>query len=274
MAREYVRLEHRWPEHAKVTSVSLDARWLYIAALCYCSRNETDGFIPRSALVSISGMPERKAIAAADALVAAIPPGHQHGMFERRGDDYAMHDYLDHQKSRAEIEEYREKERRRKKPDSANLPRGKNAESVRNPDGKDAESARIPHGFRVPDTDTDTDDLTTTTTAGARSRVVELYEGMGWTINAGIAETLAGLEAAPVEWVEDAFRAAAERRARNVRYVVAVVDHWRDHGRDCECGLKGGANGQTRSSGSDAEGGRGKTGAPRGRRKSGYVYPH
>ena len=42
-------------------------------------------------------------------------------------------------------------------------------------------------------------------------------------------------------WFEEAWQAAEAQGAVRWAYVRAVLEHWRDHGRDCECRRRGAA---------------------------------
>lgn len=109
--RTYVRLHDGLPDHPKIIAVGGEAAWMYTSALCYCSRHLTDGYIPRRlwARLTDSSNPE----ANASALVRSgllheevhscttCPPG--------LPDQYLLHDYLDHQRSAAEVQELRDK---------------------------------------------------------------------------------------------------------------------------------------------------------------------
>lgn len=100
----WVRIDDGMPEHPKVLSVGPLAFALDIAAICYCARNRTDGRVPRSKVrilldladVRIAGR-KADALALADALVAA-------GRWRRDGDDFVIHDFLEYNPARADIE--------------------------------------------------------------------------------------------------------------------------------------------------------------------------
>lgn len=92
-SRPSIRLANTMPEHPKVTPLSDSAFRAFIEAICYCSRQETDGVI---AAVTRIGKPR-----AIKELLAA-------GLLERDGDQYRVHDYLRHQRSQAEIQAFRE----------------------------------------------------------------------------------------------------------------------------------------------------------------------
>lgn len=90
----WVRLDSSFPEHPKVTGLSASAFRLYVTALCYASRNSTDGHIPDSWLSSLShGWGHRHAITLSSAR-----------LWVRHPDDngWIIHDYLDWQESSAD----------------------------------------------------------------------------------------------------------------------------------------------------------------------------
>jgi hypothetical protein len=89
--RAYVALDHGMPENPKVIGLTDAAFRMYIEAICYCSRQQSDGAIPPAALRRL-GDDE-----SADDLAAA-------GLLERHGKAWAVHDYLLHQRSAEEIQ--------------------------------------------------------------------------------------------------------------------------------------------------------------------------
>lgn len=71
--------------------------------------------------------------------------------------------------------------------------------------------------------------------ARALPTVFALYEQNIGPLQPIIAEELDEAQRSyPAEWIEDAFRVAAENNARNWRYVRAVLDRWRREGRDSD----------------------------------------
>lgn len=93
--RTYVSIDHGMPENRKIVGLSDRAFRLYVEAICYCSRQQSDGSIPAAALQRM-GRP-----ATARELVAA-------GLFEPVGADWMVHDYLRHQRSADEIAAFRQ----------------------------------------------------------------------------------------------------------------------------------------------------------------------
>lgn len=88
------------PEHPKLIGLDDAAYALWHRALSYCNRQLTDGFVPAGALVALSRAPKPADVA--KALVAAK-------LWETAEGGFMVHDYLDYQPSRAEVEEERRK---------------------------------------------------------------------------------------------------------------------------------------------------------------------
>lgn len=100
-SRTFIKLDDHIDENPKVVSLSDTAFRLYVTGLCYCSRNQTDGLIPKpmaNRLVNKGG--ERLAF---DLI--------KEQLWEDKGDSYYIPDYLEHQRSRSEIEALREAKR-------------------------------------------------------------------------------------------------------------------------------------------------------------------
>lgn len=93
-----MRLDDQFTEHPKVVEAGPLAAWLYVCGLTYCARQLTDGFIPAAQLPRLTSGPVGKLAAR---LVAV-------GLWEPADGGYRVHDYLDYQPSRDEVEEARQ----------------------------------------------------------------------------------------------------------------------------------------------------------------------
>lgn len=91
---EYVRIDVLLPEHPKIDLLSRAARWTLIEIWCYCGRNHNDGIVSAGRWKTFGTSGERRQIVDAG---FAEPIGLDGG--------YVMHGYLEHQRSRQEIEE-------------------------------------------------------------------------------------------------------------------------------------------------------------------------
>lgn len=90
--RTYIRVHDGMPDHPKVDALTDRAFRLLVETWCWCSRHLTDGRVPK-ATWSRRGTPATRR-----ELVNA-------GLAEDQGDGVQMHDYLEHQRSRAQVDE-------------------------------------------------------------------------------------------------------------------------------------------------------------------------
>jgi hypothetical protein len=98
----WIKLDDQFFRHPKVVGAGRDDRLLYLAGLCYCGANLTDGLIPSGAIRLLAAEVEiAKPTAAAARLVEA-------GLWERAGADFRVHDYLEHNRSSERVRAERE----------------------------------------------------------------------------------------------------------------------------------------------------------------------
>lgn len=100
----WVRLDDGFADHPKIEAAGALAGWLHVAALCYCARHLTDGRIPKSKARRLTDIPSPAKH------IAALLDAH---LWHEDGDDYIIHDYLDYQPARSEVEKDREAARER-----------------------------------------------------------------------------------------------------------------------------------------------------------------
>jgi hypothetical protein len=144
--RTYIKLHDGMPENHKVVGLSDAAFRLYIEALCWCGRNRSDGKIPDAALRRLGSAKAQREIDTAGLIHAR-----EHGGWE-------VHDYLEHQRSKAEIEAGLEQRR------SAGR-NGGLAKSKRTAKENASESLSETASKHVADTDTDTEELDKTSSS-------------------------------------------------------------------------------------------------------------
>lgn len=109
--RTYVRVHDGLPDHPKIAEVGGMAAWLYVSGLCYSSRHLTDGIVPIRLVARLTDLPNPEALASR-LLEANLWHPAQHECKEcpqGLGDVYVIHDYLDHQRSAAEVRDLSEK---------------------------------------------------------------------------------------------------------------------------------------------------------------------
>ena len=88
----WVRIEDKFPENVKVSALSPAAKWFHVEALCYASRNLTDGFVPDHIAKRLGWSKYAKSLVAA-------------GVWEVVEGGWQIHDYLDYNPSKQEIEQ-------------------------------------------------------------------------------------------------------------------------------------------------------------------------
>lgn len=108
----WVQLDDQIGSHPKILKAGPEAAWLWTCAIAYCHNHLTDGYVPLDALPTLGRFKNPRQLA--ERLVEASKTPQGYGLFERRGDDYAVHDYLEHQPSREVVLERRKKAATRK----------------------------------------------------------------------------------------------------------------------------------------------------------------
>lgn len=105
----WAKLDDHYYDNLKILSVSIQARWIHTAAICWCSQHLTDGVIPRRQAWKLGAEDESSRPGEwIDELLRA-------NLFEPSGPDaYRVHDFLEYNPTRADVLEQRaEQERRR-----------------------------------------------------------------------------------------------------------------------------------------------------------------
>lgn len=127
----WVRLDDKRATNAKLRAAGLEARGLDEAVICWCAHEESDGFISDDDLALLAGLHRCRRVAALAERLQEV------GRWDRDDDrsGWVVHDFLNFNPSRAELEAIRKRERDRKR-----TRRGTREDSDRIPAGRDAES--------------------------------------------------------------------------------------------------------------------------------------
>ena len=88
--RVYITVTNDMPENAKIEALSDKAFRCLITLWCWCSRNESDGKVPKSVWLKRTTPKARTEL-----LIEMVEP--------INASNFYMHDYLEHQRSKAEI---------------------------------------------------------------------------------------------------------------------------------------------------------------------------
>jgi hypothetical protein len=142
----WVRMDDHLPENVDLELDGDDAAgWFHFAAIAYCSRELTDGFVPDVKLPKLTNNPRWKK--AVEKLIAV-------GWFIKVEGGIQVRHYTDYQSTRAEVEARRERDAERKRDARSKRP-GKRPGNVRS--GQRADSAGNPKTVRAVSTSTDSD---------------------------------------------------------------------------------------------------------------------
>ena len=205
----WVKLDDDFPGHPKVNGLPTAAKWLYIEGLCYASRYSTDGFVPTAMLSQASS--KRAAVDLVEA-----------GLWEPVSSGWAIHDYLDHQRSKAEIDSIRASTRERmKRVRAGNVRQHK----------QDVREMCATHTREEAETEPETEKAAAELLL--RRRAYSALENLVGTLPKpvidAVNEFLEGRENGP-EWVEAAAEEAALGNGRSWKYVKAILDRWERDG--------------------------------------------
>lgn len=106
----WVRFDPGFTRHKKRLKAGPIANWLWVASVDYCVEHLTDGRLPRGSCSALVAGVSRSALGRAVKRLLDVRA------WERDGEDYIVHDFLEYQVSRKEVKRSREagKERARK----------------------------------------------------------------------------------------------------------------------------------------------------------------
>lgn len=96
------RLDVRWHGNPKIVSLGLAAMGLHAWSISYCDDLLTDGFVPNGALPQLPGLKQ------------AIKKLLDSGRWERQDGGYLLHDYLQYNRSREQVQALQRADRQRK----------------------------------------------------------------------------------------------------------------------------------------------------------------
>jgi hypothetical protein len=97
-ARDFIRIHDSIDEHPKIEALSDRAFRHLISLWCYCSRNLTDGHVAERTWKRLTSTKTARELL-------------DNGLAEHENGGFVMHDYLEHQRSRADVEDLRAKRR-------------------------------------------------------------------------------------------------------------------------------------------------------------------
>lgn len=131
----WFRLDDQMPWHGKIALAGGDAAWLWVCAGCWIAGHDGNGMFPKAIVPQLS---DRKSpMRLAERLVGC-------GLWEDRGDEFFMHDYLDFNPSADEVAE-----RRAQRAESGRIGGKRSGESRRSRKEATAEASASANGKQV-----------------------------------------------------------------------------------------------------------------------------
>jgi hypothetical protein len=108
----WAKFDDNFYDHPKVIKIwrrNPASLGLHVRAITYCSRHLTDGIIPAAVVESLSPLQRDR-----EEQVAALIE-EQAWYWDEASESFAIHDFLDYNPTRADLDEKREKDRERKR---------------------------------------------------------------------------------------------------------------------------------------------------------------
>lgn len=105
----WVKLDDGFFDNDKIVAAGKDARDLYLAGLCYCARQLTDGFIPEERLSRLAIEAGATDVKDAVRRLCTVIRGARFPLWEAVDGGYRVHDYHEYNPTREEVLEMREK---------------------------------------------------------------------------------------------------------------------------------------------------------------------
>lgn len=112
----WLRIDDRVRTHPKIVQAGPQAAWLWFCGVCYCREHLTDGFIAAAMLPTL--VPGLAAVKKHASVLVSV------GLWHERTGGYEVHDFLDWNPSKAEVEEVRAAERDKKRKQRGYVPEG------------------------------------------------------------------------------------------------------------------------------------------------------
>jgi DnaD/phage-associated family protein len=106
----WVKIDDKFAENQKVEQVGPLGMAMQVAALCYCNRNLTNGFIPSATTRKLINLEAPGIKVTLSSVIKSLLDA---GLWEPAPGGYLIHDYLEFQPSKEKVEQERDDARRR-----------------------------------------------------------------------------------------------------------------------------------------------------------------
>lgn len=212
----WARLDDQMPNKAKVKFVGPLGLALHVSAICFASRDLTDGFVPDDVVPGLLDLPKAQ-LNKVLPLMTALAPRQENPLWHRVEGGYEIHDYLEYNPTRESVLAERQKAKDRMAAARSGNVRANNAGTSSSPGPR-------PDPLPQPDPD-------------PPSPLLLAARGL-WQNRIGVVPPAAREEFAeyaekvPAEWFEQAIEITRTEADRpNWKFCKAVLDRALDEGR-------------------------------------------
>ena len=214
----YTNTDYSFWTNPKVRKAGRDAAFLYIAGNGFCNEYLTDGFISDTDIETVAfNAFQRQPKKAVESLVRA-------GLWDRVPGGYKIHDYLDYNKSKQEIEELRSKKSYAGK-------KGGQASAQARAEADDTALAETSAQAKTKQYNYVSISKELKQPLLHERNAFSAYENGINLISGHMAEVLKlAVEEYSDEWVVAAIDEAVENNKRNWRYIEAILKRWQVDG--------------------------------------------
>lgn len=225
----YSNTDYAFWDNPKIIAAGKDAALLYLAGNGYCNQFLTDGFLDDAIVANVAFRAfQRQPKKAIDALVA-------NKLWIRVEGGYQVHDYLKHNKSKAQVDELRNKNSAAGKA-SAQARVQANAQATVQHSVEQSVEQSVEHGVEkvfnhISYSLTNDKELPPPQEVTRAGEIFKVYENEIGVITPSVADSIkSALEDYPFDWFKVAMKEAAMNNKRNWRYVEAILKRWKVDG--------------------------------------------
>ena len=241
----WARIDDKFLDNPKVRKAGKEATYLYVSGLVYSSNQLTEGFISDEAL----GLVAYKGFIKNELTHAAVLV--ECGLWDKIEGGYQIHDYLEYNPTKEQIEEARAKKavagskgaQARWQTDSK--PIASAIATASKNDGKpianscDTDGINPSHPIPIPNPLKEQEAAAAISESFPANPALSAYErNIGVATPGVLALINAAVKDYPAGWVEDAIREAAGNNARSWNYIAKILGRWKVEGRAPKNGHK------------------------------------
>ena len=229
----YSNTDYAFWDNPKIIAAGKDAALLYLAGNGYCNQFLTDGFLDDAIVENVAFRAfQRRPKKAIDALVA-------NKLWIRVEGGYQVHDYLKHNKSKAQVDELRNKNSAAGKASAQARAQARaqaNAQANAQATVQHTVEQSVEHDVEkvfnhISYSLTNDKELPPPQELTREGEIFKVYENEIGILTPLVADSIkSALEDYPVDWFKIAMHEAAMNNKRNWRYVEAILKRWKVDG--------------------------------------------